>query len=263
MLSAIVFARRTRCLIRMEHAMDISWEISLGNLLTAFSVLISASALAYGWSKDRQWRRAEYADRIRRAAGNIAAKLDRWPALALQSIDTIQPLFLELDCIDGDGPEPDQTHRLLKGLYEARAAASQRIADEQIESAYVDLYGYDPRIHMLFLTAVECIRSIDQRTFEELRALAQGTIVPRPSTADGASNSWDAFRRHIEQLSLDYERETDAIVEAFRAEMLKLIQASDAEVLARTVPLSKPAAVLPAIGEGERAASRNIPVRAR
>jgi hypothetical protein len=43
--------------------------------------------------------------------------------------------------------------------------------------------------------------------------------------------------------------------------MVKLIQASDTEVLARTVPLSTPAEALPPIAEGERSRSRASSLR--
>ena len=141
-------------------------ELSIGSLLTAVLVLISAAALAYGWRQDRQLRRREYADRIRGAAGRIAALLERWPILARQFFDDLQPLVIEVGRMAAcreDRAAP--RHTLRKGLYEHRAAVARRIAEERLEAAYVDLYGYAPRIHELFLGAVERLKTIDAKAF--------------------------------------------------------------------------------------------------
>lgn len=226
----------------IEEGMSFVGEITIGNIVTALSVLLSAAALAYGWRKDREFQRRQYADHVRRAAGVIAAKLERWPAIALQFIDAVQPLALEVDRLVALG-EPDERarHDLLRGLYEQRAIVNQRINSEEIESAYVDLYGYDPRIHELFDGAVGRLRAIDARSFARVHDLARGDAAA--GVVAGAPGQ--TLQSSFMELAREYERDTNAVVEAFRAEMIELILASDEAILRRAVPFSPPAAVFP------------------
>jgi hypothetical protein len=210
-----------------ETAVILNSEITIGNILTILSVLISAAALAYNWRKDRQLRRTEYADRIRHGASEVAAKLERWPLLVGQFFDDVQPLVHDVDRLHGDEQARREARMTLdRGLFERRALASARIAEERIESAWVDLYGYDPRIYELFLGAVSRIKAIDERYFAQLRDLVR------------TDATTDSLQARVADLAQAYERETAPIIAAFRREVLKLVQADDAAILARAVPLS-------------------------
>lgn len=221
--------------------MVISGEITVGTLLTIASVLISALALAYGWRNDRQLRRKEYADRIRRAAGVITAKLDRWQALVLRFFDDIQPLLLEVERADAAGEDTAVArYALLRGLYEQRAVTAQRVAEEQIESAHIDLYGYDPRIHQLFLGAINQLQEVNERAFDQMKDLVGHEIASSPAAGSPMQTMLrdDALRRESMEIARAYKRDSDPILNDFRNEVLKLIEADDDQILARAVPLA-------------------------
>ena len=57
--------------------------VTIGDLLTAFAVLISAAGILIELRKDRILRQKELADRVRRSAGLVAAKADRWRQLSV------------------------------------------------------------------------------------------------------------------------------------------------------------------------------------
>lgn len=224
--------------------MRLDGEITVGNLLTIFSVLVSVAALAYGWRKDRELRRMEYADRVRRATGTVVAKLDRWPALILQFFDDVQPLLLEVEYLAGKVDGDDEARKMLqRGLYEQRSAATQRIAGEDIETAYVDLYGYDPRIQALYSRALRKIRVLDQRAFARMRVIARGALT-EPADAVAAA-AWRPLLEQVEEAAGDYARDTEIVLAAFRAELLKIIEANDRDILRRTFQLSAAEDVLP------------------
>lgn len=227
---------------RDELSMSFVGEVTIGNVLTVLSVLVSAAALAYGWRKDRELQRREYADRVRRAAAVVTAKLGRWPTIALQFVDAVQPLALEVDRLVTLG-EPDERARLdlLRAIYEQRAVVNRRLNDEDIESAYVELYGYDPQVHELFRVAVARLKLIDTRAFARIHALARGDADVRAGQGEGKQT----LQEQLASLAQEYERDTDKVVDAFRSEMLTLIWASDAQILQRTVPLSAPTDVFP------------------
>jgi hypothetical protein len=55
--------------------------LSIGTVLT---VLATIAGLLYAWRKDLQLKRKDSADKNRKAAALIAAKLDRWKALSIR-----------------------------------------------------------------------------------------------------------------------------------------------------------------------------------
>ncbi len=65
-------------------------EITVGNLVAAGAAMISALAIIATFAKDRALRKKELADRVRQSASLVAAKLDRWKQLALQTFDQLQ-----------------------------------------------------------------------------------------------------------------------------------------------------------------------------
>jgi len=57
-------------------------EITLGDMLTPISVLLSAAALWFTWSHDADLKKQQYADQIRHSASVVTAKVERWSPLA-------------------------------------------------------------------------------------------------------------------------------------------------------------------------------------
>lgn len=224
--------------------MVLNGEMSIGNLLTVFSVLVSLAALTYGWRKDHELRRMEYANRVRRASGNVMAKLERWPALTLQFFDDVQALLVEVEHLSGqDGAEDEARHVLHRGLYEQRSETSQRIAAEDIETAYVDLYGYDPRIQALYTRTLRRIKALDKRAFVQMRLIARNPLM-QPEDAVAAA-AWRPLAEQVEEVAGNYGRDTDIVLAAFRAELLKIIEANDRDILHRSFQLSAAEDVLP------------------
>jgi hypothetical protein len=153
----------------------------------------------------------------------------------------VQPLLLDVERAAAQQQEMTPARfALLRGLYEQRAVAGQRIAAEQLGTAYIDLYGYDPRIHELYLSAVSQMQQIDEQAFGQVCALAWREITssadtPHPPPAEGLP---DVLRRACAEIATAHERASDPVIAAFRAEMVKLIVADDQHLLTRTVPLA-------------------------
>ncbi len=218
--------------------MNLTGEITVGNLLTAASVLISAAALAYSWRNDRQLRRLEYADRIRYAAGLTASVFDRWQTLVQQFFDGVQPLIVEIDELAAQGQDTAAARRaLVRGLYEHRAAVRRDVREERIESAYVDLYGYDPNVHALFLATVAQLHRIDDRAFDQLLHLAKGSQSAAPAT-EPESDQRATLGVQCRTLYLAHHTDSLAVIKAFHSQMLRLIQATDHQIISHRIGLA-------------------------
>jgi hypothetical protein len=219
-------------------------SLSIGTLLT---VLATTSGLLYNWRKDQQLKRKEYADKVRRAAGLTIAKLDRWKELAVRLFEDIQPALTESDGMLIKGHDVIATRDYVwKELVAARARSSQRILDEQIEIAYADLYGYDPRIQELFVAVVARLKRVDADCYELLLSQTQADVLSFEGYAEiRSANLGNALRTSAGLVARECHRLMENLIDAFRIEATKLIQASDYEIIAKRVGIRSAGDCLP------------------
>jgi len=219
-------------------------SLNIGSLLTAGSVLLSAAALGYGWHKDRQLRRQQYADAIRATAAHTASALQRWQILARQTMFDVQPAALEAARLAAAGDRDTARHHLRTAVHEQRARSTQRIADERLEDAYTDLYGYDPRIQQLFVGAVARLAEVDRQSYRLAREELDALLRDAPDGLSAAELG-DRLCGRCDAYATAYADATNGTVDGFRAEVLKLVLSPDERIIARQVPLAAPDDVLP------------------
>jgi hypothetical protein len=207
--------------------MVLGLDILPKDLITAISVFISAMVLVYTWRKDQQLRKKEYADKIRFLAGTIIAKFERWKELSLRFFEDIQPLITETDNYLVNERDLIKTRDFLWiGLTRARIISSQRILDEKIENAYVDLYGYDPRIEALFSKTIEGLKTLDRRSYESLLEKTQMDIIrlgfgKKINNTSIANNRYRPQNSQIEKSCSIVERSFNLVGEDIKYEDLK------------------------------------------
>src|SRR5438034_11513938 len=71
----------------------------LGVLVTFLGVLATLAGLVYNWRKDQLLKRKDHADKVRRAAALIIARLERWRELSIRFYEDIQPALTDADAI--------------------------------------------------------------------------------------------------------------------------------------------------------------------
>lgn len=219
-------------------------EVTTGDLLTVITILISLAGAVLGFLiaayKDRQLRRKEYADKIRRAAGTIIAKLERWKELSLRFFEDVQPLLTDTDIELQKHKDCIATRDYLwRHLVALRATASQRIVDEEIEIAYADLYGYDPRIHRLYVDSVGQLKKIDQAIYSRVLSETQKDVMNLcDQTNIESAILGNALRETCCNLAKELEAELANVIDRFRDQMVKLIEADDGSIVQRRVTLS-------------------------
>lgn len=219
----------------------IKTEISIGDLLTAVTIIVSIVALIIAWYKDQQLKRKEYADKIRRSAGTIIAKLERWKELSLSFFDEVQPIITDADALIVKEQETTIVRDTLwRNVVALRAMALKRILDEQVEIAYADLYGYDPRIQLLFSGALRRLRIVDREIYNLFMMLTQQDVLVlnhqrKPYRSAQLGNR---LRDTNYKLSQEHAKLMDGIISSFRNEIIKLIRATDNEIVKRQIEIS-------------------------
>lgn len=228
-------------------------EITVGDLLTILTILLSVIGAFLGLLlssvKDQQLKRKEYADRIRRASGTIIAKLERWKELSLRYYEDIQPLLTDADILLIDKKDVIATRDYLwRHMVDLKAKTSQRIMDEEIEVAYADLYGYDPRIHSLYVSAVRNLKKTERQIYMDLLQETQQDVLDmKDNTPIFSSKLGNALRGTCNDFGQALADDLDKEIELFRNEMIKLIEASDKEIVKKAVNVSPPIQDLPKV----------------
>lgn len=231
------------------------------DLFTATSILLSAAALLYAWHKDRALRRREHADRVRRAAGGILARLERYRVLVVGFFDDIQPVITEADALLAKEQDlVGARDHLWRGLVAARADTFRRVLSEQIEIAYVDLFGYDTRIHALFTSALQRLQLATVETYNETLVSTQHSTL----TLQKQEGQWPSgllgneLRRVAGELAVKLSDTTQRTLTAFRGELTRLASSTDQEIVNKSVAIASPDAVLPAAPPPEAESRRPI-----
>jgi hypothetical protein len=220
--------------------------ISVGTLLTAITILLTAATIVTALNKDRKLRQTEYSDRIRRSAALVVAKVDRWRQLSLDFFSEIQPLITSADMLLTEERDAVKARDFLwRETITCHVALSRRKMDEQIEIAYSDMYGYDQRIHSLFTSAIDHLRSFEVEGFTAFLLASQdqamsfrGTEIAAVSAQLGnAVRRIARIKRHLMADSMS------EVVQAFQAEILKLLVATDSQIVNRAVDIRPPTEV--------------------
>ncbi|MEA2602202.1 MAG: hypothetical protein QOF89_3194 [Acidobacteriota bacterium] len=216
-------------------------EVKLGDLLTSVSLLIASMALVTAWIKERQTRRREYADKIRAAAAKTAVAVARRRELALAFYSEIQPLLTDTDTTLFETQNPTKARDTLwRGLVELRAKAILRVLDERVEEAYVGLYGYDTRIQTIYQLAMQLLADVDQAAYLATRRETQDRLFEVAQSAQQPYTSatlGNPLRGIAAQVVAALAAQSEVIVRSFQDQMVRLVKASDTDIMEHRVAL--------------------------
>lgn len=226
--------------------LNLSAEMKYTDIISLFSsiialssVIIAVGAFLYSLWKDRQLKRKEYAERIRIAAGLVIAKIERWSELALGFFNEIQPTIVDAHtfrfAVAEEGASLNAARKTLySGLVSKRAENLKKINEEQIEIAYSDLYGYDPKIQNLFDQTIKKLKYIDRRIYRSLILSTQDDIknCDRNELGDVLRTTADMHSYECEYLMID-------VTKTFSDKMMNLIIAKDNEIYNKSVDIDK------------------------
>jgi hypothetical protein len=194
------------------------------------------------WSQDRQdWSR-EQADKIRRAAAITLAKLERLQELTLWYYDEIQPLFVQVsEGLSKDRNIESARDILWRQLDEARAKSINRIHDEQIEQAYVELYGYYPDVHELLNQAIANVKAKDEAIFTKFQGQTEEDVLSfevantnRPKPDFKSAYLGNKLRDTVQSYKNQAKVEIEQQLKQPHDFILRIVLSSDEDILQRT-----------------------------
>jgi hypothetical protein len=210
-------------------------EIDVGNLLTLISVLVAAAALLNTWRRDRTERRRKDATDVRAGVAKTLAKLERWREIYLWFFRSIDPVLVETSQLLAKRRDPASARDYLwRKVGLARAEAEERVLDEEVEIAYVELSGRAPQIYWVFVQVDNDLRRAWAASVEQLFLMTQQVTLdfePSPSGTYRPAALGNELRGVTGNISAEFAKRADDILRNARTFLLAAMQATDDELL--------------------------------
>jgi hypothetical protein len=213
-------------------------KVSVGDLLTICSLLISASLVVGAWAIDRGLRQKDEANKVRAAAAATLVKLDRWEELSLSIFNKVDPAFvntkenLEKDS-KGKLNQDAARHELWKAILQAEVDVQQKILDDHVETGYVGLYTYDPSARAGFDNVLLTLSNNQFHMYASLltrtEALVKQAVKEKEFDPDDLYNKLDI--ECSASIKQDYWKSIDDTLEPVRSALIALIHKGDDDLL--------------------------------
>ncbi|MGE4489302.1 MAG: hypothetical protein AB7E95_07150 [Kiritimatiellales bacterium] len=177
----------------------------IGHALTSVTILVSVCAVLFSWQQHRTILETEQADRIRDLIALALTKLRRWQVLHALLYDELQPLFIEASrMVEEDSDVKKVRDYLWKEIKQTRFGIRQRIADEEIHTAYIGLLSYRPELRAGFSSLLETLDESEEKLFQQfLQAVQQDVLSLSPGSDYTPSDLGNALRK----TTREYHRE--------------------------------------------------------
>ena len=216
-------------------------EITVGNLVTSISVLVTIVALLVSWSEDRSLNMHEQANEVRNSAAKTMAKLERWREISLLLFDEIQPSLIETSEMlkqDRDqGTVIEARDYLYKSIQHSQLLTKKRLVEEEIETAYFYLYGYHPNMKVRFEHLFDRLQGLQKKMHHHLLLATQAQVL-NYLDRDIAEQDYktatlgDNLRRASADVRETSRKEIDNALAPMEKLLSKIVQQSDKSLLA-------------------------------
>jgi hypothetical protein len=217
-------------------------NIKTSDLLTSVTIIVSVFALIITWTKDRDLMVHEQADRVRTAAAQTLAKLERWQALHLSLYDQLQPVMVETsEMLDKEFNIVVARDYLWKQINAEHTRISSKVLEEGFETAYVDLFAYYPAIREKFLNVVESLKAGEQNALESLLLNTQEAVTSfhgKESTYSTAQLG-NALRTEVFQVRKKFVDDTSSLLMPIRDQLYEIISTQDKDLIYKNTASSK------------------------
>lgn len=218
--------------------MNFEWTIKIGDILTSVTILVSVVALLVSWAKDQALRQKVQADKVRRAAATTLVKLERWQVISLSFYQKLQVVFVETSERFAKEPNVESTRDYLwKNIWATHAAILSHRLDEDIENAYVDLYGYHPAIRQLFLSTMDKLNAVEEDVFLAFLEATQKDVREFESRKRKytTASMGNALRKSARRCHCQQQEQIQKILKPTTKFLANLVAMSDSSILKHRV----------------------------
>ncbi len=213
-------------------SIEIDKKATVGDILTSLTILISLVLFLISFYRDRKLRRKEQADKVRRAAANTIGKLDRWKEISLSIYQSMDIIFVEAsEKLKREDHDTESVKDFLwKKLQTAKKETKEKILKEDIETAYVGLYSFDPSVRSFFEDVLTQLNKEEDSMFKGSRKNFQSDIMSfnyKDMDKYNTSNLRDQLFKHLNESQELYEKRIGDVLIPVSKVLLNIISESD------------------------------------
>ena len=219
---------------------ELKQEITIGDVLTSASILLSIFALLLSWSQSRALEKREQANKVRNAAAETIAKLERWQEISMSIFDEIQPALVETSEILVDNRTHSQVIKARDYLYKQVRTShfnlQRMLREEEIETAYVYLYGYHPSLRKRFQDILKNLETKEDKMLNQLLSATERKVVVylNPEISSRRYQTaylGNALRSAVNEVKQSYEARLEEVLKPMEVSLTHLVLMSDSEIL--------------------------------
>jgi hypothetical protein len=218
-----------------EMSLIIENTVKVGDVLTSLTIFISLIFFIISMNKDRSLRRKQQADNVRNAAARTIGKLDRWKEISLSMFHYMDIAFVESsELLKTDYNTESVRNFLWMELLVIKNNTSEKILNENIETAYDELYGYDPSVRPFFEMVLTQLKREEKSMFEGLLSNTQSDIKSfdyKNKNEYQTSILRNQLNDRVKEARKDYEKSINEILKPISDNLLKLICENDKDIL--------------------------------
>jgi hypothetical protein len=218
----------------MAH--KIERNISLGNILTLSTIIVSVIFFLITWNKEIDTKRSAQANQIRVAAATILVKLDRWKTVSFSLSEQIKPDFVDTkEMLKKNFDVIEARDHLWKALYKTRVALLRRASEDQVEMAYLELYAYHPEVRELFVPTLAKAKNEEAHMFKTLASKTQYIVLSWKGRKDEYRTAllWTDLTKASDSKLREYQASIDSIFAPLFEMLNTLITLPDDIILQR------------------------------
>jgi hypothetical protein len=172
---------------------------------------------------------------VRSAAARTLAKLERWQELALSFYVDVRPFFVDTAKMLSEKFDPPTARTFLwRNLENARLGSLQRIRQEDIETAYVDLYAFNLSAYDRFRSTIDKLKEEDERLYRRFVEKTQAEVLALEGTDPAfyePTALGNTLRATCEHFSSVLDRSIVSQITPLREFLAEIIAMDDQELL--------------------------------
>ncbi|HOO52640.1 MAG TPA: hypothetical protein PLM24_02515 [Methanothrix sp.] len=211
--------------------------VKVGDILTSLTIFVSLIFFIISMNKDRNLRRKQQADNVRNAAAKTISKLDRWKEASISMFHYMDIVFAKASEMLKKNYDTEAVKDFLSmQLLVIKNKTSEKMLKEDIETAYDELYGYDPSVRPFFEIVLTKLKKEEQVMFKGLLANTQSDIASfyyKNENEYLTSNLRSQLNNRVKMARKDYEKSINEILRPISHDLLELISEKDKDILAK------------------------------
>ena len=217
----------------MKVNFTLDQKITIGELMTVISILVSAISVLYTWRTEQNIQILENATRTRVEIAKTLNKVNQVIQIQLSFYELIEEDIVEASRIAVIEKDPTKSRDYIwEKLYKHRAEVLNIISQNEWEVAYTNLLTYGISADSIYIKSIDRLKGLQEARFNLiLKAFAYEISTYQPKPSSQTSELIDRLRELKNSLREEHAEYSKAATKDLFAFCLELINETDKKLL--------------------------------